>query len=791
MIGASAGGLEACTEIVQDLPADLGISFVYYPHLGPTHQSFLSHLLSRNARLPIVELTSSVVLEPNKFYVAVPGTELRQEGTMVRVLPKPPETAPHLTIDAYFESVARAWGGRTIGILLSGLGSDGTRGLRAIRTAGGITIVQDPASATHDSMPQSAIEAGVVDRVVPAKAIARELTRLTRHHYVRQDKKTAPRLLSEEDIRPILDRLREVYGLDFPQYKQSTLQRRVSRRLAVHGLEKVEEYLALLGAHREEFGALLEDLLIHVTSFFRDFATFEALCSGVFKEILTSKRAGEAVRIWVPGCSTGEEAYSIAITLVECLQSLGRNAPVQILASDVSEAALKRARLGEYSETIRKDVSDERLKRFFVRTERGYTISQKIREMCIFVRHDVTRDPPFSRLDLISCRNLLIYLGPALQKRAVQAFHFALNPKGFLLLSDSESIAGFSPLFRRTDKKGKIYARKPVKTPRIGFSLHVPKVGVGSALAEGAPAGLDLQKEVDQLLLARYVPAAIIVNEHLEILQFRGETAPYISPVAGKAEMHLFRLVLDDLVSDVRLALHEARKKGVAVTHQGIQARVLGQRRPVAIEVVPLKYLAPTQERHFLVLFRPDTPEPTRPERPRSSSSDSEAVRLKGELALQKDSYRSLIEEYEGTTEQLTSAHEEVLSTNEELQSANEELETAKEELQSANEELSSSNQELSQVNNDITNFVASMGTASIMLGPDLRVRRLTPACADVLKLLPADVGRPITELPLAVGVPSLGSMLEETLRSGAVLDREVTSREGRWYRVQVRPYVT
>ncbi|HYE99372.1 MAG TPA: chemotaxis protein CheB, partial [Planctomycetota bacterium] len=708
VIGASAGGLETCDQIVGDLPPDSGIAYVYLPHLDPHHESFLSHLLSKKARIPVVEIREGLRVAPNSVYVATPGVSVRLEGRAFRLSPRPSDPSLHLPIDSFFESVAKEWGSKAIGIVLSGLGSDGTRGLRAIKAGGGITIAQDPATSKYDSMPRSAIEAGVVDRVIPAVDIAREVLRVARHEYLRPASKAATALLSEGEIRPILERLRESHGLDFSQYKQSTLQRRITRRLAVHGLARASDYLAYLDKNRHEVEGLLEDLLIHVTSFFRDAATFEGLCESVFSGILESKRPGDAIRIWVPGCSTGEEAYSLGIVLFECIQKSGRHHPVQILASDVSEAALRKARSGEFSEAIRKDVSDERLKRFFVRTERGYAISPKIREMILFVRHDVTRDPPFSRLDLISCRNLLIYLGPSLQKRTIQVFHFALNPKGYLLLSDSESIGGFSPLFRRTEKTGKVYVKKPVKSPRIGFSIHPPrKDSAPAAPGESVPGGADLQKEVDKVLLSRYVPATILVNEHLEILQFRGETAPYIAPHAGKAELHLLRLVLDDLVSDVRLAVHEARKKGVPVVREDIEARIGGRRHRIAIEVAPLKSMPANQEQHFLVLFRESPSRASERGRAKSQATrtDLEVLRLKNELALQKDSYRSLIEEYEAASEQLTSAHEEVLSTNEELQSANEELETAKEELQSGNEELSASNQELSLVNNDLTNF--------------------------------------------------------------------------------------
>ncbi len=530
------------------------------------------------------------------------------------------------------------------------------------------------------------------------------------------------------------------------------------------------------------------------------------------------------IRVWVPGCSTGEEAYSIAISLLEFLGDRANNTPIQIFATDISETAIEKARAGIYTESAMVDVSPERLRRFFVKVEGGYQIGKAIREMCIFARQNVTRDPPFSKLDLISCRNVLIYLGSVLQKRVMPLFHYALKSTGFLVLGPSETIGKFSDMFTLVDRKHKIYSRKPTPA-RLALDFAASDyrveavekgVDIGKGMSEeGVWSGLDVQKEADRIVLARYAPAGVLINDNMEILQFRGRTGPYLEPAPGQVSLNLLKMAREGLMLELRTAIHKARKENVPVKKEGLRVKYNSndEFRDVNVEVIPIKIKPPhLKERYFLVLFqdvipsvglesKKTKPREVKPGNKRQVKQKTEArqiTKLKQELAATREYLQVLIEEQEATNEELKSANEEMLSSNEELQSTNEELETAKEELQSTNEELTTVNEELqnrnlelNQLNNDLSNLLGSVNIPIVMLGGDLRIRRFTPVAEKVLNLIPTNVGQPISDIKLSINIPDLEGLILEVVDTVSINEREVQDREGHWYSMQIRPYKT
>ncbi len=608
----------------------------------------------------------------------------------------------------------------------------------------------------------------------------------------------------ETAIAPILSLLRTTTGVDFSNYKINTIMRRILRRMALHKIERVDQYVQYLEDNPGSVQHLYQDLLIKVTSFFRDPETFEALKTEIFPKILEQQQNGTGIRVWVPGCATGEEAYSLAIALFEFLGERVNQFRPQIFATDISETALETARQGIYVENIALDVSAVRLERFYTKVDQGYQISKFVRDVCIFARQDLTRDPPFSRLDLISCRNMLIYLGQPLQKKVFPVFHYALKPHGYLVLGTSENISNFSELFRLIDRKHKIFVRKPSLAPAgVYFTADYPTEPQGimrSQAGRDAPEGHDLQKEADLLLLSKYTPAGVIVNEQLDVLQFRGQTSPYLEPSPGKPSVNLSKMAREGLYLEVRAMVHKAKKTGSPCRKHDISIKFNDEHKKIAVEVLPLKtYVA--NDACYLVLFKDEPSSDKRGLQKGGQGRRHENHQLeqaKQELLASREYLQSIIEEQEATNEELKSANEEILSSNEELQSTNEELETAKEELQSTNEELTTvneelqnRNQELSQVNNDLVNLLAGVNIPVVMLGNDLRIRRFTPLAQSVLKLLPADVGRPLTDINHNLNVENLEDLVLKVISSGIIREQEVQDKAGHWYSMRIRPYKT
>jgi len=805
--GASAGGLEAVTQLLNGLSPSTGMAFVLVQHLDPNRESMLAEILSRATSMPVTEVRHSTPVEPNHVYVAPRGSDIRIQNGILHLAPFPATREHHLPIDYFFGSLAEDLGNKAIGVILSGTGSDGSQGLKAIKAEGGITFAQDEKSAKFDGMLRSAIAGGCVDFVLPPDRIAGELARLGSHPYVVPPQPAPPEEVipvPDDALGQILRRIHAVTGVDLSLYKPNTIKRRILRRMLLSKAESLDDYVKRLHADPAEVQALYEDMLINVTQFFRDPEAFQVLKAQIFPKIAGEGSSG--VRIWVPGCSTGEEVYSLAICLLEYLEERAHQVHVQLFGTEISEQALERARAGLYSESIANDVTRERLKRFFLKVERGYQISKRIRDCCIFARQNLTRDPPFSKLDLISCRNVLIYLGPELQKKIFPIFHYALKPAGFLLLGSSETISAYSELFSLIDKKNKIFARRmtPMRTP-LGITYGAPSVETRpehSAKSIVALTPADLQKEADRLVLSRFGPPGVIINEDLDVLQFRGQTGMYLEPPPGPANYNILKMAREGLLTDLRSAIHRAVSGDVTVRHEGIRVKQNGNVRELDLEVLPLKR-PPGGGRFFLVLFRPRQPvvakhTAAKPARRGKELSSEESRALRDELAATRERLQGIIEEQEAANEELRSANEEIQSSNEELQSTNEELETAKEELQSSNEELNTVNEELenrnaqmAQVNDDLRNLLSSVNIPIVMVSSDLRIRRFTPQAEKLFSIIAGDIGRPIGNIRSNLNIPNLEQLLTEVIETLRTHEAEVQDVNGRWHLLRVRPYRT
>ena len=812
-VGASAGGLDAVTELLAHLPEAPGMGFVVVQHLDPHYESHLAELLSRATRMPVVEATDGLAVRADHVYVIAPNTNLTVAQGLLHVTPRG-GARPHLPVDLFMRSLAAEQQIRAIGVLLSGSGSDGTLGLCEIKAVGGITFAQDEQSARQFGMPGSAASAGCVDFVLAPAEIAKRLEVIGRHPYL------APGATTEESLRAddygkVVMAVRSATGVDFSQYRDTTLRRRIGRRMALHGKPAMADYVKILEGDRAEIEALYRDLLINVTSFFRDPAMFDELKRRVFPVILEGKSHEDAIRVWVAGCSSGQEAYSLAMALVEFLDDRPVAPRIQIFATDLADpATLEKARAGVYPESVEGEVSADRLRRFFVREDHVYRIDKAIRDACVFARQNVATDPPFSHVDLVSCRNVLMYMGVGLQKQVIPIFHYALNPDGFLVLGPSETVGDGLDLFEPVDRTHKIYAKKPATTVlplRFPASEHLRTRLAAEGAQRARPLPTDFQKEADRILLSRYAPPGVLVNDRFEILQFRGRTSSYLESPPGDPTLNVLKMVREELFLDLRGALQQAAAGGEPVVRHDVRLRRDDASASVTLRVTPVR--APgSVGACYLVLFearserrQPDAPhesvDPSPPgaaEADTASERDRELVQLRQELAASREYLQSATEQQEATNEELRSANEEILSANEELQSTNEELQTAKEELQSANEELTtvneqlqSRNAELAQATNDLTNLLTSTDIPMVMVGADLRVRRLTPAAQKVLNLLPTDVGRPIAHIRPAVEIPALEGLIASVIERVQVWRTEVQDRDGRAWQLRIHPYRT
>ena len=825
-IGASAGGLAAFEAFFAGMPddADPGMAFVLVQHLAPDHKSLLSDLMQRCTRMPVFEVADGIVVQPNRAYIIPPGHDMAfRDGALWLLEPSAPR-GQRLPIDFFFRSLADELRERAIGIVLSGTGSDGSQGVRAIKGSGGMVMVQTPDSAEYDGMPRSAIGTGLVDYQLPPGEMPGLLIGYATQAFSKPAHDSAsPAPDTANALRQIFALLRDQTGHDFSEYKPSTLNRRIDRRMAVHQIEAIGDYVRFLKQKPAEIEALFRDLLIGVTSFFRDPEAFKVLDDLVLPRIFAGKPAGSAIRIWSAGCSTGEEAYSLAILLAEQQEKLRQRYVLQVFATDVDSQAIATARAGIYPASIAADVTPERLARYFVAEADGstYRIHKSIRDSIVFSEQDVIKDPPFSRLDLISCRNLLIYLGASLQQKLILLFHYALNPGGFLFLGTSESVGESFDLYAVEDRKQKLFRRKETfhGAQRTAGGRLLPLITASGGVLPHpaakvmAPLKLPLRELTEQTLLQQLAPTAALVNRQGDILYLHGRAGMYLEPAAGEAGVNnVLKMAREGLRRDLTMALHKSVQNTEVVRCAGIRVKTNGHSTTIDLTVCPIAvgptttpdshvYLAIIEKSQplDLGLARQAPPALSTPGADSDDDTEARIAALKQELRAKEEFLLTTNEELETSNEELKSSNEEMQSVNEELQSTNEELETSKEELQSVNEELATVNAELrskvldlSRANNDMNNLLAGTGIATIFVDPQLRILRFTPAATRIINLIVTDVGRPVAHIASnLVGYPSLVADARSVLDTLVPRDRDVQTAEGEWYTLHMQPYRT
>ena len=802
-IGASAGGLEALEEFIGHVPADSGLAFIVVQHLSPTEETQLSKLLQRVTSMGVHEARQDELIKPNCVYVIPPNSEIRVVRDRLKLARPTEPRGQRLPIDVLFSSLASARGRNAIAVVLSGMGSDGTLGLQAVRAVGGLTVVQTPESAQFDSMPRSAIEAGCDDILDSADALPERILNYLRkmEESAAADPEPTGSSSSQDALQPIVRILQQQTRHDFSQYRSSTLNRRIARRLAVHDLSELSEYAELLGESSQEVDLLFNEVLIGVTDFFRDPEVWAHLAETAIPELLGRKETGPELRVWCVGCSTGEEAYSLAMTMIEAMEEQSRDFKLQIFATDLNPDAIARARRGEYPLGIASKVGEKRLKRFFRKHDSHYRINQSIRDQVLFARHDVILDPPFTRLNLIACRNLLIYFDPKLQQRLIPLFHYSLRPGGLLLLGCSESIGRLGHLFVPLQSKLRLFQRQNRAAgtrPDLLLNSYPPLSGKAkevkvkkseqSASDSSSPG---LQAAADRVLLQVYAPAAVVLNRDADIVYISGRTGKYLEPAAGRADWNIHAMARDDLRAPLAQAIKKAATERAPVNLHGIEVRTNGSSQRVDLTIQALQEPA-SLHGLTMVVFRdaPDLPKSSDP----GKSKESRA-RL-AEAQRHQDEVQALREESQRHREEAEAAHEELQSTNEELQSTNEELTTSKEELQSMNEELQTINSEMQTrlddlmlAQSDMQNVLNSIEIAILFLDRDLNVRRYTERAAGIVNLRESDVGRPLSDLTSSLQYPQLQRDATETLRSLKPTDKQVQSSDDRWFSVRIMPY--
>jgi two-component system, chemotaxis family, CheB/CheR fusion protein len=742
-IGASAGGLDTFKRLLKAIPENSGMAYILVQHLDPSHESILADLLQRVTKIPVLEITDNIKVAPDHIYIIPSNKLLTATDGILRLSARPPKNQRSMPIDLFFASLAEVHQSHAIGVVLSGTGTDGTQGLKAIKDHGGVTFAQDQKSASYDAMPQSAINANVVDFILTPENIPKQLLALnktSRLNPISPEINTQQK--QEEDFKQVLSLLRIRKGVDFTYYKQTTIRRRISRRMALSKQENISEYLIYLKENDTELDQLYQDLLIPVTAFFRDPVIFENLRERMFPILFMNKLEHDPIRFWIAGCSTGEEAYSIVMCLYEYLGDKVNNYKIQVFATDISELAIAKARKGIYDKSEADGLSASRLLQFFVKTNGGYQLKKNIRDTCVFAYHNYLKDPPFANIDLICCRNSLIYMDPFLQKNALTTFHYSLNEHGFLFLGKSETVGQVSELFSILDKQSKIYTKKhsTKKSLRLNgerkedlFSKYKHRAGVIENHKD------DFQKNADEILLSNYVPPGVIVNKEMDIVQFRGSTGIWLESIPGKPNLNVLKMAREGLAFELRNALHKVKSTKETIVKEEVPIQFMGKEHKVTIEVIPL---TKTIEPHYLILFRDhlsingisnnptDVPHAADVKVSRKTKEQIQNLKLLKELAQAREDMRNITEDQEAFNEELQTANEELLSGSEELQSLNEELETSKEETQTTNEELIIVNQELYDRNEQLNltrlfaeSIVTTVREPLLVLNKDLQVR--------------------------------------------------------------------
>jgi len=802
-VGASAGGVEALEYLFKAMPPDPGVAFVIITHVAPQRESLLPEILARDTRMPVLIAERDQEVRPNHVYVAPAGAVLDiTKGRLgVRAGAEHRERTP---IDTFFAALAEDQGEYAIGIVLSGAGSDGTLGIKAIKEHGGLTLAQatDHSGPRHASMPESAIASGLVDLAVPVETMPEQLASYLRSFDI-LDKEVDKEGGAETSRKAICALLLDHSGHDFSGYKTRTFYRRIERRMQILQIPALPAYVDRLREDPGEVNTLFRDLLIGVTNFFRDTKAFEALQQLVMPRLFEGKGASDTIRVWVPGCATGEEVYSLAIMLRELAEEIRSRAKIQVFATDIDEAALAVARAGRYPDTLLQGVSKDRLERFFASEGTSYVVNKPIRDMCVFSSHSVVRDPPFSRVDLISCRNLLIYLSSELQTHVIPIFHYALKPNGFLFLGTSENITQHGDLFSSIDKKNRIFQRREddAAMPHVPALFRRHAVAGGGLAESKAPTGRSVRQSMEARVLEHYSPAHVVVSREGDVINYSGGTGKYLEAPAGRPSRALMAMARKGLRQPLRSALHEAVESQRTVVRDNVELDGGDKSGPVRITVEPLR--GDGNESLYLVVFR-DLRTPAAPEEPpakqrKGKARDGNLEHLERELRETRERLQSMAEEYETAIEELKSSNEEMVSVNEELQSTNEELETSKEELQSVNEELQTVNHELTvkideldRVNSDLRNLYESTEIATVFLDRDLIIRSFTPALTRIFNLIPGDRGRPLTDIAHNLDYPSVAQDIQQVFGTRQPLERRINRHDGAThYIVRALPYWT
>ncbi len=795
-LGASAGGLEALKAFFRAMPPKTGLVFVVVVHLDPTHESLLPELLANVTGLTVAHAQDRQPLEADHVYVIPPNRTLTIDQGLVRVREVADRGGLRGVIDHFFRSLAVAEGERAIAVVLSGTGTEGTVGARSVKSEGGLVIAQAPETASQPGMPASVIATGLVDVVAAPEKMPEVILAYVRRAGVNEPPAAEAETKPLEGLPAILAVLRTRTKNDFRGYKKGTIQRRIERRMGLQQVESVSRYVNLLRSSPAEVDQLYKDLLIGVTSFFRDASAFEELASTVLAGMVRRRNQDMPIRVWVPGCSTGEEAYSLAILLAEQLTNAQSACRAQIFATDIDEDALEVARSGRYPESIALDVTPQRLQRFFTHDDHHYTVAKSVRESVVFAAHNLTNDPPFSKLDLISCRNVMIYLEPEMQDKLLTLFHFALNPGGCLFLGSAEGVGTREDLFVPLSKRQRIFKRFGSVAHRPP-GLSGPAFAAGHIARTGAKVPLDVATLADRLLLEHFAPAAVVVRSSGQIVRFYGAMERYIKLPSGEATLDVLMLALDALKPTLRAALYDAVRRNRQTVVEAIDVRRDRRRVTVKVTIKPLSGRN-AADRLWLILFE-EVPLPSPATGQRTGKAQSEVVRrIEAELRATKREQQHLIEQLESSNEELKVANEEVLSMNEELQSTNEELTTSKEELQSMNEELTTLNQqlqekvhELTTVNNDLANLLVSTDIATVFLDTELRIKRFTTAASQVLNLRSSDAGRPLSDIAPNLVDVDLSADARSVMDTLTAIAKEVTARDGRNFFTRVLPYRT
>jgi two-component system CheB/CheR fusion protein len=805
-VGASAGGLEALQGLFANLPSEPNLAFVVVQHRATDRTSVMKSLMEKHTNLDVADIEDGTKIKPDTIYLAPADKDVSIMRGVLFLIEPPPHSGAHLPIDSFLRTLARDEAERAICIILSGTGSDGTLGLREIKAGGGMVMAQQEEQAKYDAMPRSAIETGMVDFILPVEKMGEQLRQYVRHPYLERPRVPEAEEKSEDQFQRIFMLIRNQTGHDFSHYKRNTIRRRIARRLAVHQIEDLDHYIKLLQESTEEVAILAREMLITVTNFFRDREAWESLAEDVIRSLVEEKPPEIPLRIWVPGCATGEEAYTVAILFHEQMARDEKHHLLQIFATDLDEESVNIGRRGVYPKSIAADVSQTRLRRFFTEEGNSYKIKNSIRETIVFAKHNLVKDAPFSKLDLVCCRNVLIYMDNSLQRKLIPMFHYTLNAGGILFLGESESIGTFADLFAPVDAKRKIFRRKPVET---GYEPEVAEVGfrppgeAGRGKTHGAKGKPDVAETAERVILCDYSLPCVLVDEEFNIVYFNGNTSRYLAQPSGKPTTNIIQMARPEIHFKLNLLLKRAFHERHIAMEKDIQIRVNDHYFDTDIVVRPIAD-GGAGENLMLVVFksRPKERKPgegvPRPTDVPVEEKDGHIRELEQELQSTREYLQTTIEELETSNEELKSSNEELQSTNEELQSTNEELDTSREELQSTNEELRTVNSEhqqkideLSKAYDDLNNLLGVTEVATLFLDRELRIRRFTPAACKIFRLIDRDVGRPLDDISTKLQCPNLLPDLRGVLETLTRIDREVRCDSGEWYQMKVTPYRT